>query len=317
MTVRLHANVAFLLISLIALSCGEKSGSDKQSESQEQLASRSSEGNIDISTFLPSAELPGFKVTLSPRTVETFQVREMAGEITELLMRYGLEGAAAAKYLSEVGGAEFAVSLYSFADVRAAFGAYAEIRKLEFAYRDIGSQGFLHGGALLFFKDRFVARVAPVGIANDNSGAEQLGRMLSERIPGDTDFPAAVRLFPDDGRVRNSERYLPSGFLDYDFFSPTYTCLYHLGDSISTLFLTPRGATAEIIQYTELITNRGGKVVADSAMGVRVFFVDDDTRGRVIMISKGGRLAGVINTPDGPLGMALLDKLWAAILEIK
>ncbi len=298
------------ITGLMLAGCG---GQEEPEPSGEQTAiTQTKEAGRVASMVLPrTEELTGFEKVSSDRLFDPAGLHDYIGDDADVFANYGVKEAASADFGSTDADLQFSIDVYRFGSAYQAFGMYAFERIPEYAFVDVGTQGYLAQGSLVFFKTDYLIRISGyVESPKNDSAAVYLGMVTANRIEGDAVFPAAVRLLPDEGRIENTERYFPAMFLNHEFFSPAYTCEYHVGDSISTLFLIPRGSPAEIIQYVDVLKAWGNKAFEDQEGELRLFFCDDDKNGRVIMSSKGGRLAGVVNTPDRDLGMELLHKLW-------
>lgn len=309
-----HLIIANMILILIA-SCGGKSEDGK---SDQTAASKETSANAtDVASILPrSEELAGFDKFSDERTLVSEELLDYLGDDSTLYANYDAIAAATADYRDTTRNLQFAIDVYQFPGYSEAFGIYAHYRDTSYTFLDIGTQGFLNDGRLLFFcGDYFVKVTAYANTAEDDSTAIYLGKITANRMKQKAVYPAAVLLMPDSAKIANSAQYIPSNLLDHEFFSPAYTCLYHVVDSISTLVFIPRGSTAELLQYKQILINRGNTVVEDQQGDLRLYFCDDDRFGRVIMSSRAGRLAGVINTPDRPNGMELLMRLWKNVDE--
>ncbi len=256
-------------------------------------------------------ELAGFERVGTAELISRSEMPDFTGPDSPVFERFGVLGAASADYVALQTNQQFVVDVYIFPALSEAFGIFAELSSDDLEFISVGAEGFIDSGALVFFKERFLARVT----GYEETGASdtalvRIGRTTALQIEGGNALPAAIGVMPSDGRIEHSCRYYPGSFMGYDFFSPVYTCDYRLGDSTSTLFLAPQGTEAEIILYTNRLKERGNKVVEGAAENLKVYFADDDSYGRVIMSTKIGRIAGVLNTPDRPQGMELLMKLW-------
>ncbi|MFH1893074.1 MAG: DUF6599 family protein [Candidatus Zixiibacteriota bacterium] len=298
------------LIFVLVTGCGEQS--DTESSGQQGAAKSSPKQVVSATAILPrTEELAGFEKVSDDRVFDAYGTLDYVGEDSLLFADYRVVAAASADYIATEADLQFAVDVFRFPGYSEAFGIYAHDRTPELKFVNVGTQGYIADGSLSFFRGDYYVKVSGYAASEDNdSAAVYLGMAAANRIDQKSVYPAAILLMPEEGKIINSEEYFPSKFLDHDFFSPAYACRYHLGDSVSTLVFMPRGSTAELLQYKEILTNRGNKVIEEQQGELRLYFCDDDRHGRVIMSSRAGRLAGVINTPDRILGMELLMKLW-------
>jgi len=293
--------------------CGEGQKEEKSETATpaEELKTEPSPQETASEILPRTEELTGFEQVASPDLIAQSDLADFIGADITLFKRFGVLGAASADYVSVETSQQFTVDTYLFPSIAEAFGIYAELGAPEGNYVSVGAEGFFDSESLVFFKDRYMVRVAgyeSTGI--DDSVLTLLGRTTALQIEGENSFPAAIEVMPDSGRIEHSCRFYPDSFMGDDFFSPTYTCDYELLDSVSTLFFAPRGSEAEIIQYTHELELQGKAIYRGTENDLELYFFDDDTYGRVIMSAGVGRTAGVLNTPDRDHGMEVLNKLW-------
>lgn len=256
-------------------------------------------------------ELAGFEQVGTAELISKSEMHDFVGPDSPVFERFGVLGAASADYMAMETSQQFVVDVYIFPSISEAFGIYSELSSNNSEFVAVGAEGFIDSGSLVFFKERFLARVTGYEeTGTSDTALVRLGQTTALQIEGENAFPAAIEVMPSDNRIEHSCRYNPDSFMGYDFFSPVYTCDYRLGDSVSTLFFAPQGTEAEIILYTNGLKERGNTVVEGTAEDLKLYFTDDDSYGRIIMSAKIGRIAGVLNTPDRPQGMELLMKLW-------
>lgn len=304
------------LILTMLLGCGEKADQETTTTDKPASVSESDDLAGRVSYVLPrTEELNGFEKASSDRLFDPEGLGDYLGEDASAFVEYGVSRAVVADYKSVPGEHQYVIDVYMFGSVSDAFGMYARLRSPDVTILDVGAQGFIEGGSLVFFKGDFLLKAtAYTQSAEEDSALVYLAIVASNRIDSEAAFPEAIELFPAENKLDFTEAYYPSKFLDYDFFSPTYTCDYKLADSVSTLFFIPRGSPAEVIQYTQILTQRGNKVFEGQEGELTLYFCDDDRKGRVIVSTRGGRLAGVVNTPDRDHGLQLLRSLWDNVL---
>ncbi len=300
-------------ILLIMGGCGKRDGSETEPSGESGHSGAADDLTGKISSVLPrTEELTGYEKVSDDLMIDPDELPDYLGTEAETFANYGVKKAGAADYMSADGELRFVIDVYFFDNVSNAFGIYAHGRSPNEHFVEVGTEGYIAAGSLFFFKGGFYVRVTGyIESPESDSGAAFLGRVTANRIPGEPVFPAAIRILPDESKLKKTERYYPSMFLDYDFFSPAYTAEYSFDDSVVTLVFIPRGSEAELIQYNQALIARGNKVFEDTDGAMQYYFCDDDIHGRVVTTARGGRLAAVVGVPrDAGPAMTLLIKLW-------
>jgi len=303
--------------SLIMLSCGGKTDEQKGTGEVEQTVRKSEDLAEKVTSLFPrNEELTGFERTSGVKSIPPVGLHDYLGDAADTFDIFAVKMSASADYRSTESDAQFSVDIHLHSNMSFAFGMYAERREASYPSVNVGTQGYIDAGSLSFFKDAYFVTVSGYARSDaSDTAAVDLGRAIAAKIDGNPVFPAAIQLLPDEGKIANTEKYVPLSLLGHRWFSPAYTCRYQLGDSIATLAFLPRASTAELIQYKQLVKNRGNQVFEGQLDSLQVYFFDDDQHGRVIMTARPGRIAGVINTPDRDHGINLLQKLWASVDE--
>jgi hypothetical protein len=306
---------AIFLVSL-CLGCGKSDDKSALKESPAHEKHEPSEAKETMSLIPRTEELVGYEKTSSNRIIEADQLEDFLGSEFDLFRKYHVQHAVTADFRATDSDLQYSLEVMKFEHGSYAFGAYSMLRHPDLDFLPIGTQGFIDGSSLTFYSSDYVIRVRGYQrSAESDSGAVTLARVVEKKLGDSPGLPMAIQLMPEDGRVENTEKYIPSRFLDVKFFSPAYTCEYELPDTTMTLFFIPRGATAEIHQYEEFLSARSGRVVKATMDDILIFMCDDDRFGRVIMTSRSGRLAGVLRTPNRDIGLGLLKKLWDRVAE--
>ena len=88
----------------------------------------------------------------------------------------------------------------------------------------------------------FLIAVLTIGLAVQKSG---LAEEISPRIPGQGHELATLLLFPDEGRVAASERFIPKNFLGQPFLTDAYRVDYTHDDQHVQLFVVETGSPTE------------------------------------------------------------------------
>jgi len=149
----------------------------------------------------------------------------------------------------EYGGADGSVitlEIYRMASPRHAFGIYAAERNPEDTPVKIGVQGYLGDNVLGFWKGPYYAklicfRMSPVTKAL----LEKAGSVVANKIQGNCSVPELFSAFPEEFRVKRSERFIPRNFLGHPFLKNGYRVDYEKGGKSYQVFLLQEDSQEE------------------------------------------------------------------------
>lgn len=153
-------------------------------------------------------------------------------------------------YLKESG--TYTVDIYELGSRLSALGAYRQQREEEATGLGLGVEGAIINYLTVFYKDKYYIEIIPLTSGSDDEGAMKLLAAFVEGvIPGSNDLPPELALFPPEGLIPKSERYVEESLISYSFMGRGLTALYREGGKDKELkvfiALTPdEGAAGEI-----------------------------------------------------------------------
>jgi hypothetical protein len=125
----------------------------------------------------------------------------------ELYFEYGIVAAASAEYKtgSELG---IEVSVYDMGSEEGAFGIYSTFRYAGADFVAIGGEGLKTEASLDFWKGRYYCKILSFDAdPRAQTAMVDLATELAGKLTGPSDFPAIVKLLPEEGRVAGTEKY--------------------------------------------------------------------------------------------------------------
>ncbi len=206
-----------------------------------------------------------------------------------------------AEYTKLKGKKYFKVEVYHMASPLYAFGIYSSERSPDYHFIPLGTQGFMESSQVFFLKGPYYVKV----ISEQQGSKEEkfiraLANLIEDRLEGTTEFPPELQLFPDEGKVENSERFIASDFLGHEFFDSVFTAEYQHEGKEFAIFLSRRanaGSARNILaQFYQKAT---GKVPSVLEEGDRM--IHDGYNGNIYLIWKGDMLFGFQNIEDQQL----------------
>jgi len=141
--------------------------------------------------------------------------------------------------------ASVTVEIYDMGSDLNAFGIYGAERYPDNPPIEIGTLGYIDGEVLNFISGRYYVKLLAYG-ADDTEGVlRAFAAATAEGMPESGETPRALRAFPDDGRVQNSEKYIKSNFLGFAFLENGYLAGYKAEGREYDAFLVPAAGEAE------------------------------------------------------------------------
>jgi len=130
------------------------------------------------------------------------------------------------------------LEIYRHSDHTMAFGIYASERSPTYRFINLGSQGYITGGALNFFKGNCYVKVRTYSEkAKTLHAVESLASRVAEMIGGDAAMPSQLSLFPVENRKTNDETFVNESVLGHDFLQKAFKADYTVGPDNFSLYL--------------------------------------------------------------------------------
>jgi hypothetical protein len=130
------------------------------------------------------------------------------------------------------------LEIYRHSDHTMAFGIYASERSSTFRFINLGSQGYVTGGAINFFKGNYYVKVRTYSEKPKTLHAEEsLASVVANMLGGETDMPALLSKFPDENRKVNEETFINESVLGHEFLNKAFRADYSVGTDNFSIYL--------------------------------------------------------------------------------
>lgn len=174
--------------------------------------------------------------------------------------------------------------IYRHSDNTMAFGIYASERSTEYNFIDIGSQGYVIDGILNFFKGSYYVKIRTSSEKPKTRQAEEsLARRLEAMLPGEKSLPEMLLLFPNEGKIKNSETYINESVLGHQFLNKAFKAVYQAGTETFNIFII-KSKSAETTLKTAASYLAIGKIEPDMSETRYVF--TDGYNGTIFLAFK-------------------------------
>lgn len=191
--------------------------------------------------FLPKqGELSDWRITSEPRFFKPDNLFEYINGAADQYLLYGFRKVITTDYAVGADSSSVNVEIYCMKSPTHAFGIYAAERSAEVPPVAIGVQEYLGTNVLIFYKGPYYVKMTSFTFSKDLSASlEQMGRSIADKIPGEFKEPEMFRYFPEENKVKQSERYIPTSFLGQNYLQNGYRCDYASDEETYQVFLVP------------------------------------------------------------------------------
>jgi hypothetical protein len=182
------------------------------------------------------------------------------------------------------------IEVYKHSDPTMAFGIYSTERSPSFRFQNLGSQGYITtDGAINFFKAGYYVKIRTY---SKNEGtlksAESLAHIVADLIPGKSEMPSALSLFPGTGKKANEETYINESVLGHKFLNNAYKANYESGNDVFSIFILENKTPEESHKTIEAYLTSTGTEAAGSENSR--YILKDGYNGTVFLAWKENRI---------------------------
>ena len=259
-------------------------------------------GRIDaqptIRSLLP--EPAGWTLTEPPSTYLPGTLFEYIDGAAENYLSYGFRELAVGNYKDMQSGASLTVEIYDMGDETRAFGIYSSERYPESRFLEIGSQGYIEEGALNFIAGSYYVKLLCFDCGEHSEKIlTKVAGEVEKKVPFKGMLPPLLQLFPKEGLIVNSERFVLQNVLGYGFFHHGYIATYSVeGQEFELLIIqatSPQEAESMMKRYMDG-QRESGQPVDQASPG---FHIRDRYSGHLYIAPSGKLILGVMRIKDG------------------
>ncbi len=183
------------------------------------------------------------------------------------------------------GKEEIKLEIYKHNNHTNAFGIYASERSPSFRFMNLGAQGYTIDGAINFFKGDYYVKIRTFSKKEKTlQSASKLALKVSEMLPGETEMPAPLSLFPEQGKIQNEETYINESVLGHKFLNKAFKATYELGNDKFSIFLFSLNTAEEVFKTVEAYMKSAGMEPSETESGK--YLVNDGYNGPVFLAWK-------------------------------
>jgi hypothetical protein len=230
-------------------------------------------------------ELKGYKKTTDYPVYLPVNLWDYINGAADIYLAYNFIDLHVAEY--KKGKNVIKIEIYRHSDQTMAFGIYSTERSPSFRFQNLGSQGYItNDGAINFFKAGYYVKIRTYS-KNENTlkTTESLAHIVADLIPGKSEMPSALSLFPESGRKINEETYINESVLGHKFLSNAYKANYEAGNDVFSIFILENKTPEESRKTLEAYLTATGTEASDTENSR--YILKDGYNGTVFLAWKG------------------------------
>jgi len=271
---------------------------------------------------IPTAsELMDFEITAGPDSYTPDNLWDYINGNAPGYIAYGFREVSTFTATNRDNLLEIVVDVYDMGDSLNAFGIYSLERVTGASAVDIGNEAFQAENALYFWQDKYYVKLTAYEVTPETAESlSAVARTISRKIPEKGTRPILFSVFPQNGSVEQSERYLPQDVLGQVYLAHGYRVAYQYGDHDYQVFLI-RGEnstkTRENFEKFRAYVAGAGEINSNELpIGERAFAGADDLNGRVLFAVQGSYLIGVVGLDDLSLAQTIVTEMISRLDEL-
>jgi len=248
-------------------------------------------------------DVPGWKKNLVDRVYTSDDLWELINGAADIFLSYYFEDLNMAEY--EKGEEIIRVELYRHKTANDTYGIYSAERMPDYPQVSVGTQGYKSQGVLNFFAGNYYVKIMSAGVKEaDGQTIAKVAEMVSTILDQPESMPAALYLFPEDGKMTLSDSYIAQNFLGYSFLHHAFVMKYEKPAEFQMFIINlPDQAQNMTDQYIQLVKKEN----ITEYEGIMV--LKDPFNGTIFLKEYKGYLIGVLNTENQNTAKEYIHKI--------
>ena len=295
------ASLAMMMIVIAACSGGEPTQSEP--------------GPATAAGFVLPAdgELPGWSLVTDREHYEADNLWEYINGQADFFIDYGFVRVDTAEYQNDQESSSVVLEVYRMGRPQEAFGIFAAERTRDDRPFEIGAGAYLGANILGFWQAELYVKLTSF---DEGPAIERLligmAEEISSRIPGQRRELETLLLFPEEGRVEASERFIPKNFLGQPYLSDAYRVDFTYDGQQLQLFAIETGSPSEAQSHFTRLEDfyRGrsqSQVALETTEDPPMLIVDGPSK--IVVFQLDHRLGGALGMQNLEAGRAAAQAL--------
>lgn len=255
-------------------------------------------GPPSLQSLLP--QMAKWEFSESPQAYFPESLFEYIDGAAENYLSYDFQELVVAQYKNKESGASLTLEIYDMGRGKNAFGIYSAERYPESRFLSLGNQGYLEEGSLNFvIADKYVKLLC----FDCGDKAEDILMLFAQEVEKKVGekggLPLSLGLFPREGLIPNSERFILRNFLGFSFLHDGYLASYRQEDQEFDLILVEAMSDQEAEEMLEKYLESHAKASQAPRVLPLGFHIKDRYALNVYVARVKNHIIGVMKIRDG------------------
>jgi hypothetical protein len=259
-------------------------------------------------------QVPGWTLVEPPRSYFPGTLFEYIDGAAESYLSYAFQELVTADFKSDKTAATLTVEVYDMGSDLNAFGIFSSERYPGSPPVAVGNLGYLEEGTLNFIVGpNYIKLICFDGGAAADSTLKTFAEDIDRKVPDRGSLPPDLALFPKNGLVEGSEKFILQNVLGYDFLHDGYLASYRAGGREFELFIVAGRNADEAANMLERYLAAAAKNQSPVEKTDLGYHVKDRYARNVFLAGRGRYVVGIMRLEDG--GEAIAKEYLGALLN--
>ena len=260
--------------------------------------------NSDGKTFT-FPEVVGWRQSGEVQTFKPETLFEYINGGADLYLAYDFQELKVGEYSNEK-KASVTIELYHHKTPALAFGIYSQERLPGANFLDIGTEAYIEANVLNFLAGSYYVKISSFNTGpDDREILTAFAKKISETLGERGTLPSILSSFPEEGKKKNSEKFISKNFLSYSFLHSAFTADYELSGKKFKLFIIEGLGRDDCRVMIQKYLQQTGRPAKDPVEGR--YMLSDPYNGKVDLHWNGKNIWGILNESDASLRSKYLD----------
>jgi len=217
----------------------------------------------------------------------------------DLYLTYDFQELKVAEYLNEK-KASVTLEVYRHKTPTLAFGIYSQERLPDANFLEIGCQGYIETNVLNFLAGPYYVKISSFKTGpEDREILMTFAKRISEALGPGGALPSILSSFPEEGKKKNSEKFIAVKFLGYAFLHSAFIADYEVSGTKFKLFVIEGVERNDCREMMQKYLQQTGNPAKDVVEGH--YTLSDPYHGEMGLYWKGRNIWGILNVNDASL----------------